>query len=86
MDRQAFDAKREVEELVGEYRDRSGTPGQRWGRLALKLVAGAALAVAAMFVVMKTLDVHLVKAKTQAAKGESQARKPVPVQIVPAQK
>jgi hypothetical protein len=77
-----LDVKRELDELVPEYRPREATPrAQRYLGLLVKFAAGAVLAALAVAAIVYILHKHLTQAQTAPA-----PKRPVPVHIVPAQK
>ena len=82
MGRAPPEVQRELEELVPEYRPEAGVPlGKRFARGAARFVAGAVLAVAAMATIFYILHKHLTDAQTAPP-----PKKPVIIQILPAQK
>lgn len=83
-ERLPFDVEKELDEVIGRFEDRRGTRLARAGRIVARVLLAASLALAAALVVMTVLDVHIVRAKTEAAKAAP--KKPVPVQIVPGAK
>ena len=76
-----FDVEKELDAVVGHYRDTRGTWWQRIGRIASRVLLGACLAVAAATAIVYTLDTHVRQAKTDAA--AKAPAKPVPIQIIP---
>ena len=74
-----FDPKRELDAVLGTYRDRRGTLWQRFGGSVARALAVACLAIAAMAAVIYTLHYYT----TQAQKAPP-PKKAVPVNIVPA--
>jgi len=69
------EVKKQLDAVVGE----SYEPPRRWGASFAKWAIVAALAVGAAAVVVSILHTHVVKAQKAAA-----AKRPVPVQIIPA--
>ena len=78
-DKLSFDAGKELDQVVGKFEDRSGTRMQRFGRIAARVLLGAALAIAMAWLVMTVLNVHVIEAHNKPA-----PKRPVPVHIVPA--
>ena len=69
------EVRKQLDAVVGE----SYTPPRRWGATLAKWAIVAALAVGAAVAVVSILHTHVVKAQKAAA-----AKRPVPVQIIPA--
>lgn len=69
------EVRKQLDAVVGE----SYTQQRRWGASFAKWAIMAVLAVGAAVVVVSILHTHVVKAQKAAA-----AKKPVPVQIIPA--
>ena len=69
------EVKKQLDAVVGE----SFEPPRRWGASFAKWAIVAVLAVGAAIVVVSILHTHVVKAQKAAA-----AKRPVPVQIIPA--
>ena len=78
-DKLPFDPKRELDAVLGNYKDRRGNLWQRFGGTVGRALAVAALAIAAAAAVIYTLHFHV----KQAQKAPP-PKKPVPVNIVPA--
>ena len=78
-DKLPFDPKRELDAVLGNYKDRRGSLWQRFGGSAARALAVAALAIAAAAVVIYTLHYYVKKAQTAPA-----PKRPVPVNILPA--
>ena len=74
-----FDPKRELDAVLGTYKDRRGNLWQRFGGSVGRALAVAALAIVAAVAVIYTLHFHV----KQAQKAPP-PKKPVPVNIVPA--
>ena len=74
-----FDPKKELDAVVGTYKDRRGSLWQRFGGSLGRALLVAALAITAAAVVIYTLHFHV----KQAQKAPPPKR-PVPVNIVPA--
>ena len=72
--------QQELDAVVGKSYD----PPRRWGATIAKWVLAAVLGIGASAVIIWILDVHLRKAKTEAA--EAAAKRPVPVRIIPEKK
>ena len=77
-DKLPFDPKRELDAVLGTYKDRRGNLWQRFGGSVGRALAVAALAIAAAVVVIYTLHYYTKKAQTAPA-----PKRPVPVNIVP---
>ena len=73
-----FDPKRELDAVLGNYKDRRGNFWQRFGGSAGRAFVVAALAIVAAAVVVYTLHFHV----KQAQKAPP-PKKPVQVKIVP---
>ena len=69
------EVKRQLDAVVGE----SYTPPRRWKATAAKWIAAAILAVAASAAIVAILHTHVMQAQTAPP-----AKRPVPVQIIPA--
>ena len=67
--------KKQLDAVVGE----SYTPPRRWGATLAKWAIVAVLAVGAAIAVVSILHTHVVKAQKAA-----EAKRPVPVHIIPA--
>lgn len=80
-DKLPFDVEKELDQVIGKFEDRRGTRIQRAGRIVARALLGASLAVAAATVVVYTLHSHVRQAQQAPA-----PKKPIQVQIVPAQK
>jgi hypothetical protein len=69
------EVRKQLDAVVGD----SYAPPRHWGASFAKWAIMAVLAVAAAIVVVSILHTHVVKAQKAAA-----AKRPVPVQIIPA--
>jgi len=69
------EVRKQLDAVVGE----SYTPPRRWGATLAKWAIVAVLAVGAAIVVVSILHTHVVKAQKAA-----EAKRPVPVHIIPA--
>ena len=78
-DKLPFDPKRELDAVLGTYKDRRGSLFQRFGGTVGRALVVAALAIGAAAVVIYTLHFHVKQAQTAPA-----PKKPVPVNILPA--
>jgi anti-sigma-K factor RskA len=78
-DQLPFNPQKELDQVLGRYKDRRGSLWQRFGGSAGRALAVAALAIAAMVVVIYTLHFHAKQAQTAPA-----PKKPVQVNILPA--
>ena len=78
-DKLPFDPRRELDTVLGNYKDRKGSLWQRFGGSVGRALAVAALAIVAAVAVIYTLHFHV----KQAQKAPP-PKKPVPVNIVPA--
>lgn len=74
-----FDPKKELDAVLGTYKDRRGNLWQRFGGSVGKALVVAALAIMAAAAVVYTLHFHVKQAQKAPA-----PKKPVPVNIVPA--
>ncbi len=74
-----FDPRRELDAVLGTYKDRRGSLWQRFGGSAGRALAVAALAIATAAAVVYALHFHV----KQAQKAPP-PKKPVPVNILPA--
>jgi hypothetical protein len=78
-DRLPFDPQKELDQVLGNYKDRRGSLLQRFGGSVGKAIVVAALAIAAMAIVIYTLHYYTTKAQKAPP-----PKRPVPVNIVPA--
>jgi hypothetical protein len=78
-DKLPFDPKRELDAVLGNYKDRRGSLWERFGGSVGRALAVAALALAAAAAVIYTLHFHVKQAQTAPP-----PKKPVQVNIVPA--
>lgn len=78
-DKLPFDPKRELDAVLGNYKDRRGNLWQRFGGSVGRAVALACLAVAAMAAVIYTLHYYTTKAQKAPP-----PKRPVSVNILPA--
>ncbi|MEO7744086.1 MAG: hypothetical protein ABIR98_14205 [Usitatibacter sp.] len=74
-----FDPKRELDAVLGTYKDRRGNLWQRFGGSMGRALVVATLAIAAAAAVVYTLHFHVKQAQKAPA-----PKKPVPVNILPA--
>ena len=80
IDNRPFDPKRELDAMVGKYDADPPEPlVARAGRIALRVLLGMCLAVAAAAGVIYTLHFHVKQAQTAPP-----PKKPVAVNIIPA--
>jgi hypothetical protein len=77
-DKLPFDPKKELDAVLGTYKDRRGNLWQRFGGSVGRALVVTALAIAAAALVIYTLHFHVKQAQTAPA-----PKKPVQVQIVP---